>query len=172
MVIAFGITGPIGSMSYAIGERWLGFGHAEMKYLHAFLQLTAVICGFVGIWDMWVIHEKIPWHFQSVHSWIGIWIFISYVLQFISGFYLFLISSNGNLKKLLVPYHRSIGRFLSISCIWIIILGELILKGKGHNNDSQELMWKTLSIFLVSMAMAMHFTLNYKAPETWKRIQD
>ena len=62
-------------MSYAIGERWyqlffscemwtkicekhdfsllrLGFGHAEMKYLHAFLQLTAVICGFVGIWDM------------------------------------------------------------------------------------------------------------------------
>ena len=39
-----------------------------------------------------------------------------------------------------------------------------VVRGKGHNNDSEELMWKTLSIFLVSMAMAMHFTLNYKAP--------
>jgi len=173
MLTAFGVISPLGAMSYAILERRLGVSHNYAKLSHAVCNGTAWIIGVLGTWDMYVAHE---WphagpaakqgHWLSIHSWLGLWIMISWTLQLFSGAYLFYISSNASLKRTLIHYHRVIGRFLTLSTIYICILGILSFTGRtaGEANN----MWKTLGVILFAHAIALMISLNEKLPPVGK----
>lgn len=160
MALAFGILTPIASTIYAIGEYQLKImDHMSAKYTHALLHFVAVVLGGVGIADMYKVHATTG-HWMSIHSWLGIWVYACYVVQFLTGAYLYLISDNKALKGALMPYHRSFGKFLTITVIWIIVLGQLSYMYRGDNTGDEEIMWKVWGVLLFSLALAVHLTLE------------
>jgi len=162
MTVAFGIMGPISTTVYFVFEHQLGIlDHQTAKYLHALMHFVATILGLVGILDMWKVHaDKDVGHFMSIHSWIGIVIYSIWCLQFLMGAYMYLISNNMELKKAFMPYHKSVGKFLTMAGLWVIILGELSYKARGDNVDKEELLWKTMMMFTLGLILSIHMTIH------------
>eukprot|EP00494_Astrolonche_serrata_P034116 UN34385 len=102
MTLGFGICSPLASTTWVVIEKKFGWSHASAKIIHSGLHFVALLLGLIGVMDMYKVHEgKIARdedgnptqyeHFQSVHSWLGLMVFVLYALQFIVGFYAFYV---------------------------------------------------------------------------------
>ena len=78
MVIAFSFCAPIGAVSWRVQHDFMGVSHVAVKRFHLVINTAAVLIGWLGILDMWLVHANHAdaqrakgWavHFQSSHSW-------------------------------------------------------------------------------------------------------
>ena len=66
-VIGFGFFSPIGTVAY-VYEHLFGLSHNVAKAIHFTFQTAALIFATLGIYDMWLVHDKNN-HMQTLHSW-------------------------------------------------------------------------------------------------------
>merc|ERR1719195_2257969 len=93
------------------------------KLLHTFFHILAIPCvvlGFMATWDYHSLRkdkegnpDPIP-HFYSIHSWMGLTTMGLFALQFIVGFFSFLLllcceSATASFRAALVPIHSTFG---------------------------------------------------------------
>merc|ERR1711863_74628 len=88
------------------------------KLLHTLFHLLATPCiafAFIAVWDSHAYRkpEPIP-HFYSLHSWMGLTTMGLFALQFVVGFFSFLLllcceSATASFRAALVPIHSTFG---------------------------------------------------------------
>merc|ERR1719225_850845 len=93
------------------------------KLLHTMFHLLAIPCIVIGFFATWDYHNNrtdengqpapIP-HFYSLHSWMGLTTMGLFALQFIVGFFSFLLllcceSATASFRAALVPIHSTFG---------------------------------------------------------------
>jgi len=163
MLIAFGVLAPMGSMTYFMLEKIFSVtNHATAKLIHAGFHTAAGGIALAGVLSMYKTHEGGD-HWMSIHSWLGLWCLCAYLCQLTLGLVVYLLLNGPafqGIKSSFMPIHKGMGRFLTCSVCWVIILGELSLKGRGDNTDPEELWWKSLCVFVFALAWSLALTLG------------
>jgi len=98
------------------------------------LAIPAIAVGFIAAWDYHALRKDdagnpspIP-HFYSIHSWLGLATIGLYVLQFLVGFFSFLLllcceSSTARFRASLVPLHSTVGTVTFLLAIATCVAG-------------------------------------------------
>ncbi len=189
MVAAFGFFAPMGAIVWRVYLDFLGLSHYRAKLIHMTCFTSAVCLGWIGIWDMYTVHERGAaaqiakgWavHFQSLHSWIGIVIMCAFTWQWLGGLIVFT-----NVAPVWCPStftrgipvtqmarskgtHALMGTFFFYGGILAVITGLLSLGDRGDNLAASDLAYKRLSIevLLVGAAVGLTFAGPKPAPAT------
>eukprot|EP00271_Cylindrocystis_brebissonii_P001666 TRINITY_DN11947_c0_g1_i1.p1 TRINITY_DN11947_c0_g1~~TRINITY_DN11947_c0_g1_i1.p1 ORF type:complete len:255 (+),score=12.69 TRINITY_DN11947_c0_g1_i1:325-1089(+) len=101
--------------------RWL------RKLLHAFFNAVGLTAAIVGVWFVWTYHElaSSP-HLTSLHSWLGIFCVTAYGLQWLVGFFMFLLPGRDiDVKRATLPVHALVGVCLFALVLVVACLGIL-----------------------------------------------
>ena len=87
MTLGFGFLAPIALTSYRLLEDVFGVSHYNAKMVHGVLLTAALLCGILGVIDMWIVHGKGAngWenHLVSVHSWLGLAAILAFSIQWL-----------------------------------------------------------------------------------------
>jgi cytochrome b-561 len=164
MTIAFGLLGPVGSVSWRVYGDYLGGSRQRVKLLHFALATAAVVIGSMGVYDMWLVHEggaeaqrAKGWavHFQSSHSWVGILGLVAFAYQWFGGLVLF--------YNPFVPHpaqtaskgtHAMFGSLALYSTMISLITGILSLAGRGDNHATKDVLYKIMAVVALLLCAA------------------
>ena len=134
MATGFLVLAPAGACVYAIGDWIHGLEHQPsernqfaMKFSHALLHFCALVCGCFGVYSIWLTHEneKTHFHFQTLHSWIGIGVLAIFGLQWLGGFCVFVLFDAKTVRARFVAVHVAMGRLLIYGGLIVCLLGSL-----------------------------------------------
>jgi len=102
------------------------------KLLHSIFHILAIPCiamGFLAAWDYHSLKTPNPIpHFYSLHSWLGLATMGLFVLQFVVGFFSFLLllcceSATASFRAALVPVHSTFGTTTFLLAIATCVAG-------------------------------------------------
>lgn len=156
-----------------------------VKLLHTIFHAMGAACiaiGFLTIWDSkeFALPSKIP-HFYSLHSWLGLTTMGLFVLQFIVGFFSFLIllcceGGTAACRASLAPTHSTFGLITFIMACTTAVVGliEAALGSLNHpdNNfrgyerwlsdikDDEAIFINVLGVVIAAALISMVFTLR------------
>ena len=110
-------------------EAALAFQHGPgtrptRKKFHVVLHTAAVVFATIGIYAVFKFHadQNIP-DMYSLHSWIGLAVYIIFLAQFLSGFSAFWWPGLSKaLKVLLLPIHAKLGLYLTCALVPAVAL--------------------------------------------------
>ena len=114
MSFAFGFCAPLGAICYTLARDALGLSQRHAKMVHGMLMLGLLVGSILGFQQIYYAHGANchdadgAKHFQSLHSYIGIFVLTLVWFQWPAAFAIF---SN---TKLLVPGTRARLRFVSL----------------------------------------------------------
>ncbi|KAH8321795.1 hypothetical protein KR067_001717 [Drosophila pandora] len=97
--------------------------HIYVKLIHMFFHAVAIPCialGFLAVFDSHDALQKV--NFYSLHSWLGLVTMGMFVLQFVIGFFSFLVmlcceNKTYSCRSAMVPIHASLG----LANFWLAI---------------------------------------------------
>ncbi|XP_017079225.1 transmembrane ascorbate-dependent reductase CYB561 isoform X3 [Drosophila eugracilis] len=97
--------------------------HIYVKLIHMFFHAVAIPCialGFLSVFDSHEALQKV--NFYSLHSWLGFVTMGMFVLQFVIGFFTFLVmlcceNKTYSCRSAMVPIHASLG----LANFWLAI---------------------------------------------------
>ncbi|KAH8234475.1 hypothetical protein KR038_011036 [Drosophila bunnanda] len=97
--------------------------HIYVKLIHMFFHAVAIPCialGFLSVFDSHEALQKV--NFYSLHSWLGLVTMGMFVLQFVIGFFSFLVmlcceNKTYSCRSAMVPIHASLG----LANFWLAI---------------------------------------------------
>jgi len=154
-----------------------------VKLLHTIFHSLAIACIAIGFLTIWESHEsafpKIP-HFYSLHSWLGLATMGLFAIQFVVGFFSFLVllcceGGTAACRASLIPTHSTFGIITFImACITAIIgLTETAFyslntpltnyRGYEHWVSDEAIFINVLGAVLAAAAISMFFTINARA---------
>ncbi|GLG99830.1 Cytochrome b561, putative [Gryllus bimaculatus] len=144
----------------------------HVKLFHMVLHALAIPCVVVGFWAALDWHElqqpPLP-HFHSLHSWLGLVTMGLFALQFVVGFFSFLVllcceGATAAFRAALVPVHAAFGITTFMLAIATCLTGlshkayELYGAGQGSLNEEQ-LIINTMSIVFSLCAIVAGYAL-------------
>ena len=92
------------------------FSRPVRKTIHAIGWVITIICAAVAMWAVITQHNNHPYaHMVSLHSWVGLFTMIFFVLQFLFGSYAYGAIDMGatlEYKKQLMVYHKYYGNVI------------------------------------------------------------
>lgn len=171
MTLAFGFLSPIAASCYRGLERLGGLSHAKAKTVHAVLMSGSLLCGVLGVRDMWIVHGKVSpeFHLISVHSWLGLAALIAFSFQWLTGVTVFFtpLAERLTTRRAWLPIHIFIGCFATFGTLGSIATGILSLdyshgQPPAYYKTPEQIQYK-LSALLV-MATALFLGLLYATP--------
>ena len=96
----------------------------QRKKLHVVAHTAAIVFATIGIYAVFKFHadHNIP-DMYSLHSWIGLAVYIIFLAQYLSGFCAFWWPGLSKaLKTLLLPIHAKLGLFLTCALVPMVVL--------------------------------------------------
>jgi hypothetical protein len=136
MALAFLLLAPLAASAFALRDaaahvtsaegRDAAASHARAKVAHAALHLGALLLGALGARSIWLTHERsaFRFHFQTLHSWVGVAVLGLYAAQWLVGAVVFYAGGPSTRARLL-PAHRAAGRLLVLAGLLACALGSL-----------------------------------------------
>merc|ERR1719317_476474 len=97
--------------------------------IHALLQTTAMLCSWCGVWTMQLhMNDKgfYDAEFASIHAMCGIFMVVCWSVHCIMSLYIFIFSGSKFLVAAYRQTHMSIGTYLSIGVLIVIMLGMVV----------------------------------------------
>ena len=137
MTLGFSVFSTFAVLSFFTYERAFGMNHDWAKYLHFFWQSLAVVTATAGVASMYKVHaDAETTHFNSLHSWLGIFMISLYWLQYTLGLIVFLCKKvSPTLKRSFLATHVFFGLTSTFGVYLVILLG-LIYHNPGITGDS------------------------------------
>ncbi|XP_033097457.1 cytochrome b561-like [Anneissia japonica] len=111
-----------------------------VKTMHLMLQLFAFLCSCVGLKAVFRNHNvnNIA-NMYSLHSWIGLIIFILFTFQLVFGFlFFFFPKASESMRKAYLVVHRFFGVFIFAGAVGVACIGLLEKLGFQYPNDAAE----------------------------------
>lgn len=144
MMFGFVWLGPWGAMAYRTYENLLGMSHSRAKMLHLLLQTFALFFGLLGVTSK---YQGSTVHFRSLHSQMGIFVVVLYILQWIGGFLTFFLPNFAplRLKRAMVPIHAFTGSVSLVLTLAIVYTG--VVSYVGKSTDAQNIAPNDLTKF-------------------------
>ena len=176
MVIAFSFCAPIGAVSWRVQHDFMGVSHVAVKRFHLVINTAAVLIGWLGILDMWLVHANHAdaqrakgWavHFQSSHSWIGLTVMVCFTWQWLGGL---VVLNHCSRYISIIQVARSKGTHALIGSLTLyggllaVATGVLSLAGRGDNVAAKDVAYKWLSMLIVTHAVAIGLTFAGPKP--------
>ena len=174
MTLAFGLLGPIAITSWRLYSS-LGMPRPWVKRCHTALTTLAVLCGWLGVADMWIVHSRGAaaqrakgWavHFQSLHSWVGFAAILAFTFQWAGGLSLFVNpAAPAELKRRLMPAHALVGSVALFGTLGSVATGCLSLVYRGDNVQRKGVLFNTagLIVFFLSAALGVVLAAGSRA---------
>eukprot|EP00922_Rhytidocystis_sp_ex-Travisia-forbesii_P051177 GHVS01075984.1.p1 GENE.GHVS01075984.1~~GHVS01075984.1.p1 ORF type:complete len:252 (-),score=20.55 GHVS01075984.1:119-874(-) len=123
-LIAYGVLMAEGLISFRV---W-GWARPNRKTLHAVLQCVVSILAVLSLTAVVIFHRAInaP-NFYSVHSWIGLLVYVFTWCQFLGGLFVFGLPNMASpeLKARLMPLHKFSGLLLYVTALMAMVSGLL-----------------------------------------------
>ena len=167
MTLAFGFLAPVAVTSYRGLEDCFGMSHSAAKTTHALLMTAAMVCGVLGVVDMWIVHNAKPElastnHMLSAHSWIGMAAISFFGVQWVTGLVRFYspegVMPGGLLsKRAWLPVHIFLGTFATFGTMGSIPLGILSLDGRMTPGKAtpEQIQFEVASLLVVLLALCV-----------------
>lgn len=152
----------------------LGFSHTTAKYIHAFLQTSAMILAILGVITMHMHMDT--WsedHWGSTHALVGLMMVVLWSMQVVLSLLIFLTPcAPGWLKGAYHQLHMALGYCFSFGMLVVIIMGivyeEVALDTlPGGSETIWENIWEKMRPAVIAvffLAFAMYLAL-YRRPE-------
>jgi Eukaryotic cytochrome b561 len=159
MVITFGCIVPVSLTSYRV----LKAGRAWQKRLHMLLHSASAVLSTIGIVAMFRFHKEkdIP-DLYSVHSWLGIIVYIGFICTYVASFLLFWwpqLASRQRDAPAIMWVHRTGGSILFIGAICTMLMGlqdkQRLLAADVDKRGGHYMSINTLALLLFSTAAAV-----------------
>lgn len=184
MVIAFGLFAPIGAVSFFITKTVLKLPDQLHKPIHACLQFGSFICSILGFVQMFFAHGGLNcnhnFHFQSLHSYIGIFALGLYWLQWPSALLVFTpwplspFKPGTAARGIFLQGHVFVGRTVILVTLGTIISGILALESKRKPHAPTSTLgspdwWYTFAnvgMLAFATALLLGFVFQHKPPAT------
>ena len=89
-----------------------GWSSGALHFLHTTLTLTTLIFFVIGIYSVILsLNHLNSVHFFSVHSWLGLFSIVSFLMLWLSGIIIFVFPRFVyDIQRLLIPVHSFFGR--------------------------------------------------------------
>ncbi|KAJ4850224.1 hypothetical protein Tsubulata_033546 [Turnera subulata] len=151
---------------------------AVQKFVHMILHLIALCLGIVGICAVFKFHDMVNAEdVYSLHSWIGLGTFCLFGLQFLGGFFTFMVSSSSQVTRArMLPWHVCGGRALLYMAICAALTGLMekstYLRLEQHRHEARLINFTGLAILLfgifvdLSVALARYKSRSYQVSAT------
>ncbi|OXA58732.1 cytochrome b reductase 1 isoform X3 [Folsomia candida] len=146
-----------------------------VKLLHTVFHALSIACIAIGFLTVWDAHElvtpKIP-HFYSLHSWLGLTTMGLFAIQFVIGFFSFLIllcceGATAACRASLVPTHATFGIITFVMACATACAGltekaifELGASSYSHWSSPESIIVNVLGITIAASAISLVFTLS------------
>jgi len=146
-----------------------------VKLLHTVFHALSIACIAIGFLTVWDFHEfgspKIP-HFYSLHSWLGLTTMGLFAIQFVIGFFSFLIllcceGATAACRASLVPTHATFGiiTFVMACATAVAGLTEKAIFALGQSNYAhwgvtEAIIINVLGIVIAASGISLVFTLS------------
>ncbi|TGZ55170.1 hypothetical protein CRM22_010481 [Opisthorchis felineus] len=139
-----------------------------LKILHAFFLILALVCAAVGVRAVYEVRkDKPPKTLYSIHSWLGITLFVGFALQWLFGFILFLFPKTPMyFRKICLPFHTGFGLFLHCLAVLVALCGiteKNMFSGRYKELQSEEVIGNLLGLFTVGFHALVFFIVSYSA---------
>ncbi|KVH88780.1 cytochrome b561, eukaryote [Cynara cardunculus var. scolymus] len=130
-----------------------GEDRITQKFVHGFLNLSALVLGIVGIHAAFKFHNKANIvDMYSLHSWIGIGTFCIFILQWLFGFSLFVFpKASAVTRARLSPWHVFGGRtllYMAICAAETGLMQKFTFMQLTNNRESYLINFLALAILL------------------------
>ena len=173
---AFSFCAPIGAVSWRVQHDFMRVSHVTVKRFHLVINTAAVLIGWLGILDMWLVHANHAdaqrakgWavHFQSSHSWIGLTVMVCFTWQWLGGL---VVLNHCSRYISIIQVARSKGTHALIGSLTLyggllaVATGVLSLAGRGDNVAAKDVAYKWLSMLIVAHAVAIGLTFAGPKP--------
>ncbi|XP_038044574.1 cytochrome b561-like isoform X2 [Patiria miniata] len=152
-----------------------------VKVIHMLMQSIAIICGIIALKAVFRFHNKagIP-NMYTLHSWVGLPVFVLFCLQYIGGFVSFFFPKlNETRRAAVLPYHKFFGvTLLGLVCVTALtgINNKLFFampggegKDKYSSLPSQAYVGNFLGLAIVIYAVFVGFLVTF---DEYKREQE
>ncbi|CAL8074978.1 unnamed protein product [Orchesella dallaii] len=146
-----------------------------VKLLHTIFHAFAIACiaiGFLTVWDSHeLVNPKIP-NFYSLHSWLGLTTMGLFAIQFVVGFFSFLIllcceGATAACRASLVPTHATFGLITFVMAAATAVTGLtekalFELKGPLYSEwkSNEAIIINVLGVVIAAAAISITFTLS------------
>ncbi|KAI3734138.1 hypothetical protein L6452_13601 [Arctium lappa] len=135
------------------------------KFIHGFLNLSALVLGIVGIHAAFKFHDKANIvDMYSLHSWIGIGTFCIFILQWLFGFSLFVFpKASAVTRARLSPWHVFGGRtllYMAICAAETGLMQKFTFMQLTNNRESYLINFLALAILLFGITVDLSVSLG------------
>ncbi|KAJ9554040.1 hypothetical protein OSB04_018085 [Centaurea solstitialis] len=135
------------------------------KFIHGFLNLSALVLGIVGIHATFKFHDKANIvDMYSLHSWIGIGTFCFFILQWLFGFSLFVFPKASPVTRArLAPWHVCGGRtllYMAICAAETGLMQKFTFMQLTNNRESYLINFLALAILLFGITVDLSVSLG------------
>ncbi|XP_018335683.1 cytochrome b reductase 1 isoform X2 [Agrilus planipennis] len=144
-----------------------------VKLLHTIFHALAIPCvaiGFLAVLDSHNLAEPPIPNFYSIHSWLGLVTMGLFVIQFVIGFFSFLVllcceGATAAFRAALVPIHASFGLTTFVlavaSCLTGLTEKVIFTLGNAYSSWPEEgIVVNTLAMVLVALAILVSFAVR------------
>jgi hypothetical protein len=146
-----------------------------VKLLHTVFHALAIACIAIGFLTVWDYHElsspPIP-HFYSLHSWLGLTTMGLFAIQFVVGFFSFLIllcceGATAACRAALVPTHATFGIITFVMACATAVCGLtekalFTLRESAYANwrETEAIIINVFGIVIAATAISLVFTVS------------
>jgi hypothetical protein len=149
MTFAFSVFSTYAVLAYFTYERLFGMSHQCAKLIHFILNTIAILIATIGTADMYYVHANAGVaHFQTLHSWFGIFIVALYWLQYVMGAVVYLFNVPLSVKKSFMMIHV-FGGLVSTFGVYLVIIMGILYHNPGLSGD--EFVYRTLNMAGIAM---------------------
>ncbi|TGZ61352.1 hypothetical protein CRM22_008037 [Opisthorchis felineus] len=139
-----------------------------LKIAHAVLLLLALLFASIGVRAAYERRKNAtPMMLYSIHSWLGIIVFIAFSLQWIFGLAFFLIPQTPmEPRSRYLPFHTGFGLFLHCLVMLVCLCGITTVNvspGDYSQLPPRALLTNFLGLFIVGFGALVFFLVNYAA---------
>ncbi|XP_062109819.1 probable transmembrane ascorbate ferrireductase 3 [Humulus lupulus] len=122
------------------------------KFIHMLFHIIAIVMGIVGLCAVFRYHNMINvGDMYSLHSWIGLTTFCVYCLQWLVGFFVFMVGRSTATKDRMIGWHVIVGRsllFMSICTALTGLMEKAQFLGLKYQHESRLVNFLGLTILL------------------------
>ncbi|XKL65329.1 hypothetical protein PGB90_008749 [Kerria lacca] len=145
--------------------------HIFVKLFHTFFHILAIPCialGFYAVFDSKMLQSHN--HFYSLHSWMGLVTMGMFALQFVFGFFSFLVllcceGATAACRAAFVPIHASFGTTIFMLAVATCLTGLTQKSSKLYNyseisKKNEVIIVNALAMVLVALGIVLSYVVN------------
>ncbi|XP_065856821.1 probable transmembrane ascorbate ferrireductase 3 [Euphorbia lathyris] len=153
---------------FLVGEAMMVYkavpsSHQVQKVIHMILHLVGICCGIVGIAAVFRFHDMINAEdMYSLHSWIGISTICLFGMQWIFGLLSFIVTSDPETRRKMIPWHICGGRgllYMAISAALTGLMEKATFMQMKHTRENHLMNFTGLFILLFGIFVDLSVTL-------------